>query len=74
MQQQLIGESNVQLGEARKALSVAEIRLEGLSRIMKLRVSAKGLLLIRREQKQTDDFASQQYARKRTELEQGDAR
>ena len=31
-------------------------------------------LLKRREQKQTDDFASQQYARKRAEMELGEAR
>lgn len=74
MQTEVIGRANGQVGEARTVLANAEIRLEGLNRILKLRVSAKDLLLKRREQKQTDDFASQQYARKRAEMEQGEAR
>lgn len=74
MQTEVIGRANGQVDEARTVLANAEIRLEGLNRILKLRVSAKDLLLKRREQKQTDDFASQQYARKRAEMEQGEAR
>lgn len=74
MQTEVLGQANGQVSEARTALANAEIRLEGLNRILKLRVCAKDLLFKRREQKQTDDFASQQYARKRVEIEQGEAR
>lgn len=74
MQTEVIGQANGQVNEARALLASAEIRLEGLSRILKLRTSAKDMVLKRREQKQTDDFASQQYARKRAETEQGEAR
>ncbi len=74
MQTVVLGQTDGRVGEARTALANAEIRLEGLNRILKLRVSAKDLLLKRREQKQTDDFASQQYARKREDMEQGEAR
>ena len=74
MQTGVLGQANDRVAEARAALANAEIRLEGLNRILKLRVSAKDLLLKRREQKQTDDFASQQYARKRADMEQGEAR
>lgn len=74
MQTEVLSQVNSQVHEARMALADAEIRLEGLRRILSLRVSAKDLLLKRREQKQTDDFASQQYARKRAEMEQGEAR
>ena len=74
MQTGVLENANAQVREARTLLTNAEIRLEGLSRILKLRIGAKDLLLKRREQKQTDDFASQQYARKRSEIEQGEAR
>ena len=74
MQTEVLGQANSQVSEARAALANAEIRLEGLNRILKLRMSAKDLQVKRREQKQTDDFASQQYARKRAEIEQGEAR
>lgn len=74
MQAEVLGQATSQVNDARTSLANSEIRLEGLTRILKLRVSAKELLLKRREQKQTDDFASQQYARKRAELEQGEAR
>jgi len=74
MQGEVLAQANGQVSEARMLLANAEIRLEGLNRILKLRMNAKDLLLKRREQKQTDDFASQQYARKRAEMEQGEAR
>ena len=74
MQTEVLGQANGQVAEAIIALTNAEIRLEGMNRILKLRVNAKDLLLKRREQKQTDDFASQQYARKRAEMELGEAR
>lgn len=74
MQTEVLGQASDQVGEALAALANAETRLEGLNRILKLRVSTKNLLLKRSEQKQTDDFASQQYARKRAEMEQGESR
>lgn len=74
MQIDVLGQANAQVIEARSALTMAEVRLEGLNRILKLRVNARELLLRRRDQKQTDDFASQQYARKRAEMEQGESR
>lgn len=74
MQAEILDQAIGQVSTAQMSLASAEVRLEGLHRILKLRVSAKDLLLKRREQKQTDDFASQQYARKRSETEQGDAR
>ena len=74
MQVGVVDHADGQVSEVRALLASAEIRLEGLNRIFKLRMSAKDLLLKRREQKQTDDFASQQYARKRGEIEQGEAR
>lgn len=74
MQTGVLDRASVQVRDARTMLASAEIRLEGLNRILKLRMSAKDLLLKRREQKQTDDFASQQYARKRSQLEQGEER
>ena len=74
MQAGVLNHANGQVNDARALLASAEIRLEGLSRILKLRMSTKDMLFKRREQKQTDDFASQQYARKRSDIEQGEVR
>jgi flagellar FliJ protein len=74
MQSEVIAHAHAQVEHARKVLAASEVRLEALNRILKLRFNAKELLLKRRDQKQTDEFASQQYARRRAESERGEAR
>lgn len=74
MQSEVLAHSIAQVASARKSLADAEARLEGLNRILSRRVSAIAILAGRRDQKQTDDFAAQRYARMRAEFEQGDAR
>lgn len=65
---------NSELAQEKLAATLleAEIRLAGLKEILQLRLRAKDVLQKRREQKQTDEFASQQYTRKRTEYERGE--
>ena len=50
----------------------AEVRLAGLNEILQRRLREKELVSRKREQKQTDEFASQQYARRRSETEVGE--
>ena len=50
----------------------AEVRLAGLNEILQRRLRDKEVLSRKREQKQTDEFAAQQYARRRGEYELGE--
>ena len=68
----VIQSSEVAKEKVAAVLLEAEIRLAGLKEILQLRLRAKDVLQKRREQKQTDEFASQQYARKRAEYERGE--
>jgi flagellar FliJ protein len=68
----VIQSSEVAKDKVAAVLLEAEIRLAGLKEILRLRLRAKDVLQKRREQKQTDEFASQQYARKRSEYERGE--
>lgn len=61
MQIDVLAQSSAQLHSAQKALTAAEVRLEGLNRILARRVSARTLLTAKREQKQTDEFAAQRF-------------
>ncbi len=62
-----------QVKEARLKLADAEARLEGLKRIKHMRANESAVKLKRQEQKQTDEFALQQCARKRAQTEEGEA-
>ena len=68
----VIQSSELVVEKVARALLDAEVRLAGLNEILQLRLRAKEVVQKRREQKQTDEFASQQYTRKRAEYEQGE--
>ncbi len=73
MQFGVVATASKQVSGARVTLAEAETRLEGLKRIWKNRVNECELKAKRQDQKQTDEFASQQYARRRTQIEQGES-
>jgi len=68
----VIQSSRMAVEKVAAALLESEIRLAGLKEVLQLRLRAKETLQKRREQKETDEFASQQYARKRAEYERGE--
>lgn len=74
MQKDVLFNAENQVRRAEAALVEAETKLEALKKILQSRVSAKDQRMARLEQKQTDDFASQQYARRRAANELGEAR
>ena len=73
LQSGVISSAQIAVEKTAAKLLEAEVRLAGLKEILQRRQYARDGLLKRREQKQTDEFATQQYARKRAEYERGDA-
>jgi flagellar FliJ protein len=63
MQSGVVLGASDQVRDMRLALMNAEVRLEGLKRIWKIRTEERVERSKRLEQKQTDEFASNQYAR-----------
>lgn len=59
---------------AHKALLQAEFRLSGLGQVLKARETALDSVHRRREQAETDEFASQRFLRARAEQAHGDLR
>ena len=74
MQAEVVTHALAQVEVAKKSLAAAEIRLEGLRQVLNRRLNVKAMLVTRRDQKTTDDFASQSYARRLANSEQGDGR
>ena len=73
MQTDVMENTNRQLALAEKALLNAEFRLSGLNRVLETRKAARLLTQRRREQRQTDEFASMLHARSTTNPLRGDA-
>ncbi|MEY3445765.1 MAG: hypothetical protein RIR45_520 [Pseudomonadota bacterium] len=73
MQKDVMENTNRQLALAEKALLSAEFRLSGLNRVLETRQAARLLTQRRREQRQTDEFASMLHARSTTNPLRGDA-
>ena len=73
MQSGAVSAAGKQVAGARLLLAEAETRLEGLKRVYQNRVKERDMKVKRQDQKQTDDFASQQYARRRAQIEQGES-
>ena len=74
MQADVVTRVMAQVEAAKKALVAQEIRLDGLSKVFDRRLNAKAKLVLRRDQKITDEFASQNYARRHADLNVGDGR
>ncbi len=73
MQSDLTSRAVKQVDGAKARLVASEIRSETLSRMLMLKNSVERSLAARQEQKQADDFAAQQYARRARELESGES-
>lgn len=63
LQASVIADLQRQFEATRQHRLAAEVRLAGLNQVMKNKLSARALLLARREQKQMDEFATLKYAR-----------
>ena len=72
LQSEVIKSSELAVKKVTSALLEHAIRLAGFKEALHLRLRAKDALEKRREQKQTDEFASQRYARQRAEKERGE--
>lgn len=62
-----------QVEQADKALLQAEFRLAGLNQVLKARQAALDVIQRRRDQRQTDEFASMQHARAKAQSMNGEA-
>lgn len=65
-QQGVIANLEHQLGKAHQVLLQAEYRLAGFKQVLKSRRSARDVVLARREQRATDEFAAMSHLRGRT--------
>lgn len=74
MQNGVIGNMVSQADTAHKALLQAEFRLSGLGQVLKAREATLDAVHRRREQHETDEFASQRFLRARAEQVHGDPR
>jgi flagellar FliJ protein len=74
MQNGVIANSASQADTAHKALLQAEFRLSGLGQVRKAREATLDAVHKRREQHETDEFASQRYWRAKAASAQGDIR
>lgn len=72
LQSDVIRSSESAVEKVVSALLEYEIRLAGFKEVLNFRLRAKDALQKRREQKQTDEFASQRYSRQRAENEKGE--
>ncbi|OYU46719.1 MAG: flagellar export protein FliJ [Burkholderiales bacterium PBB4] len=73
MQSGVIKNAEAAAARAASALMDAEVRLAALKEVLQVRTRAREALLNKREQKQTDEFATQQYIRRRTAFEKGES-
>jgi flagellar FliJ protein len=67
-----IADANVQVDRARRALVTAEVRLAGLKLVLETRRAVVSRAQQRREQRNTDEFASLAFIRKTTQLSEGE--
>lgn len=67
-----IADANVQVDRARRALVTAEVRLAGLKQVLETRRAVVARAQQRREQRNTDEFASLAFIRKTTQLSEGE--
>jgi flagellar FliJ protein len=74
MQNGVIDNMNSQAGVAHKALLQAEFRLSGLNQVLQAREATVQAVHKRREQHETDEFASQRFLRAKAAQTQGDLR
>lgn len=67
-----IADAQVQVDRARRALIAAEVRLAGLKQVLETRKAVVARAAQRREQRNTDEFASLAFIRRTTQLSQGE--
>jgi len=67
-----IADANVQVDRARRTLVETEVRLAGLKQVLNTRKAAIVLIQQRREQRNTDEFASLAFSRRAARLSQGE--
>jgi flagellar FliJ protein len=72
LQTGVIGGSTQQVEAAQQELLKAEFRLAGLQQVLKTREAALQLQVKRREQRQTDEFAAMQFARRKSQSISGE--
>lgn len=63
LQKGVLKDQEQQVENARKQLLHAEFRLAGLKRVLERKKAEQAVVQTRREQRQTDEFAAQQYGR-----------
>jgi flagellar FliJ protein len=73
LQQGVLQNLQIQLDAAHQRVLQAEFRLAGFKQVLKTRRAAHSVLLQRREQRATDEFAAQCHSRARSERNLEDA-
>ena len=68
-----IADANVQVDRAHRGLVAAEVRLAGLKQVLNARTVAIARVQQRREQRNTDEFASLAFSRRTAQLSQGES-
>jgi flagellar protein FliJ len=71
LQNEVLNDLKLHIDDAEKKFIVAEIRLSSLQLMLKKRAVIENKVVARREQKLTDEFASQNYARAVTQHKEG---
>jgi flagellar FliJ protein len=74
LQRDVLVNTGLQVEHGQRALLQAEFRLAGLNHLLKTREAALLVHHKRREQRQTDEFASMQYARHKAQSMNGEIR
>jgi flagellar protein FliJ len=72
LQEGVLNEVQQELAVAKKASMAAEFRKASLERVMQRRADVQARALARQEQKQSDEFASQSYARAAVRATEGE--
>lgn len=72
LQSGVMSNSDQQVEKAKQLLLQAECRLAGLNQVLKSRQADLQRLEARREQRQTDEFAAMQFARKQLTIRTGE--
>ena len=74
LQRDVMAASQRQIEAAEKSLLAAEFRLAGLTRVLEARRTAKQLVVQRREQRLTDEFAAMLHSRTKANAMNGEVR
>ena len=69
-----ITDANAQVARARQFLLQAEVRLAGLKQVIESRQAVLARIVLRREQRVTDEFAAMVYIRNSAQQAQGEVR